>query len=286
MLAVLAALVSALCYAFASVLQRLTAAQVPSQLSLRPRLLLELVRRPLWLVGIAGDVAGFLLEFVALSLGALAVVQPVMVSGLLFALPLAALVEHKRMGGAEWRGGIEVVVGLSVFLVVAAPEGGSATMSAAAWVIVAVTTVVPAGVLVAVAGPQGPRRATVLALATGLVFGLTAALTKAAGHRLDAGMETFLISWETYALLVVGLTSMLLTQSAFQAGPLASSLPVLGVMEPLVGITIGTLAFDEALNLEGVAPVVEVLSLALMLVGAWRLARSQLIAGIGEEAPR
>jgi drug/metabolite transporter (DMT)-like permease len=283
--AILAALGSALCYAIASVLQREAAAHESSDLSMRPGLLLQLAQRPLWLLGIAGDVLGFVLEFIALSNGALVVVQPLAVSGLLFALPLAAFVAHRRMGGAEWFGALEVVVGLSVFLVVADPSGGDATMSSTSWVIVFAATLGPAVALIAVAGRPGPRRASVLALATGLVYGLTAALTKATGHRLDEGVATLATSWETYALLVIGLSSMLLSQSAFQAGPLASSLPIFAVAEPIVGILIGTLAFNEHIRHHGLAPLVEAVALAVMLFGAWRLARSQMIAGIHEEAP-
>jgi drug/metabolite transporter (DMT)-like permease len=283
--AVIAALASALCYAAASVLQRQSAEQAPTELSLRPALLLDLVRRPRWLLGIVGDIAGFALEFVALANGPLVVVQPLAVSGLLFALPLAALVEGKRMSRAQWLAAVQVVLGLSVFLVIADPSGGRSTMSGLGWVIVFCLTLGPSAVLMACAGPRGPRRATMLAMATGLVYGLTAALTKAAAYRLEGGPAHFFTSWETYALLVIGLTSVILSQSAFQAGPLASSLPVLAVLEPLVGIAIGTLAFEEAIHLGGILPGLELAGLVLMVAGAWRLAATEISPDVPEAAP-
>jgi drug/metabolite transporter (DMT)-like permease len=278
-LVVVAALGGALCYAVASALQRQATAAEPSHVSLRPRLLLNLLRRPRWLLGTAGDLAGFGLEFFALSRGPLVVVSPVMVSGLLFALPLGALVDRQQMGRREWRGAVEVVVGLSAFLVVADPASGRRGMSGLTWTVVFLGTLVPSALLVRAAGPRGPRRAIFLATATGLVYGLTAALTKASGHGLDAGVDHLLTRWEPYALLLTGLSSVLLAQSAFHAGPLASSLPVLAVLEPVSGIVIGTLGFGESLSTAGAAPTLEVVALALMGLGVLHLARSELVLG-------
>jgi hypothetical protein len=72
---------------------------------------------------------------------------------------------------------------------------------------------------------------------------------------------------------------VLLAQSAFHAGPLASSLPVLAVLEPVSGIVIGTLGFGESLSTAGAAPILEVVALALMGLGVLHLAGSELVLG-------
>jgi drug/metabolite transporter (DMT)-like permease len=284
-MALFASLGAALCYALASVLQQQAAAGQPASRSLRPALLLSLLRRPRWLVGIVADVAGFALQVVALANGSLALVQPLLVSGLLFALPVGAFSARTRLRTLEWLGAVELVAGLSLFLVVANPAEGHPEASAVAWAVTVAATVVPAALLVVLAGPAGPRRALCLGAATGLLYGLTAALTKASAHLLEEGVVHALTRWELYALVIVGLAGMLTAQSAFQAGSLSSSLPVLTALDPLASIAIGALAFGERLTDRGPAPLLEVLGVAAMVAGIFSLSRSQLVAGVPEAAP-
>jgi multidrug transporter EmrE-like cation transporter len=184
-------------------------------------------------------------------------------------------------------GALEVAAGLSLFLVVAAPAQGRPEASGVAWVAVIAATLGPAALLVVLAGPPGPRRAMSLGAATGLLYGLTAALTKASAHLLDDGVVHALGRWELYALAVVGISGMLTAQSAFQAGSLASSLPVLTAADPVVSIAIGAVAFGESLNWRGPAPLLELVGLAVMVAGIFSLARSQLLAGVpGAASPQ
>jgi drug/metabolite transporter (DMT)-like permease len=280
-----ASLGAALCYAVASVLQQQAASGQPHDRSLRPALLLHLVARPRWVLGVLTDVAGYALQVVALAEGSLVLVQPLLVSGLLFALPLGAFAARTRLRAAEWVGALEVAAGLSLFLVVAAPAQGRPEASGVAWVAVIAATLGPAALLVVLAGPVGPRRAMSLGAATGLLYGLTAALTKASAHLLNAGVVHALGRWELYALAVVGISGMLTAQSAFQAASLASSLPILTATDPVVSIAIGAVAFGESLNWRGPAPLLELVGLAVMVAGIFGLARSQLLAGVPEPIP-
>ena len=128
---VASALGSALLYALASVLQQRAARAVPPERSMRISLLTTLLARPLWVVGVLADVGGFLLQFYALDRGSLVLVQPLLVSGLLFALPLGAVLSKQRMRAPDWIGAACVMVGLSVFLVVANPDRGTNEASTA-----------------------------------------------------------------------------------------------------------------------------------------------------------
>src|SRR5207244_5289960 len=137
---VLAALGSALLYALASVLQQRAAGQAPAERSLRLRLLVGLFARPMWVIGILADGAGFVLQFVALDHGSLVLVQPLLVSGLLFALPFGAALTHRSLTPSEWLGSAATVAGLAVFLVVAAPGPGHDKASHLAWLITGICT--------------------------------------------------------------------------------------------------------------------------------------------------
>jgi drug/metabolite transporter (DMT)-like permease len=281
-LAVIAGLGSALCYALASVLQQRAAAAEPLEVSMRIGLLARLVRRPLWIAGMVADVFGYVLQFIALGHGSLVLVQPLLVSGLLFALPLGALTSGRRMERNDWLGSALVVAGLSLFLVVANPRSGRPHAGRGAWVTLAVIVVVVCGgLLLAARRTEGSRRAILLASSGGLLYGFTAALTKSVAHLLDRGLLEVLTSWQTYALIAGGVLGMVVTQSAFQAAPLVASLPMLTVVDPLASIAIGAFVFREAVTSSPAAVLAEAAGLAWLVVGVFVLARSPLLhAGV------
>jgi len=117
-----------------------------------------------------------------------------------------------------------------------------------------------------------------LAFGSGMTFGYVAALTERTGHILDGGIGHTLATWEPYALIVGGALALLLTQSAFNAGELRLSLPTLTVAQPLVAVLIGLAMFGEPINRHGLAPVAEVIGVALVTFGVFALSRSEMIA--------
>jgi drug/metabolite transporter (DMT)-like permease len=277
---VLAALGAALLYAVASVLQQRSAAAAHGR-PLRIGFVVELAGRPLWVVGMAADVAGAGLQFYALSLGSLVLVQPLLVSGLLFALPLSRALNRRRLTALEWTAAAAVVAGLSIFLVIAHPSSGGHEVSAFGWAIVAVATGVPVIALVGVAArlPSGPIRAVLLACAAGINYGVAAALAKSTATQLDHGLVHTLASWDPYALVACAVVGLVLGQSAFEAGPLRASLPALTVVDPVVSILIGALAFGESISTSGAAPALEVVALVVMTLGVTALCRSPMVSG-------
>ena len=285
-MAALAAVGAAVCYAVAVVLQQRAAVAVPAERSLRLGLLSALVRRPLWLAGVAADFSGYGLEFLALSRGSLILVAPLLMSSLLFALPLGAALTGERLRRSDWVGAALLVAGLSAFLVEASPRRGRAETSGLAWaLLLGSATAVIALLLAAARGPQAPRRARFLAAAAGVNYALTAALTKATSHLLGHGIAHTATRWEPYGLAVVGVSGVLLSQSALQAGALAASLPTLTASDPLASIAVGALAFGESLRARGAGLVVAVGALLAMLVGAVALSRSPLIQRVRAAPP-
>jgi len=121
--AIVAALVAALFYSLASLLQQSEAERQPPDRSLSPSLLTRLARRPRWVAGLGFDMAGYVMQWTALTWGSLVVVQPLLVVGLLFALPMKAHLSEYRLHGWDWSGALLVTSGLAVFLVVSRPGG-------------------------------------------------------------------------------------------------------------------------------------------------------------------
>jgi drug/metabolite transporter (DMT)-like permease len=282
---VASALGSAVFYALASVLMQRTARQAPADRSLRLSLLTHLLSRPLWLLGVACDVGGFLLQFYALDRGSLVLVQPLLVSGMLFALPLGAVLSNERMRRSDWTGAVLVVIGLTVFLVIAKPDHGKPDASPRAWaVLIPVCLAIAVALVLWARKVEGSKRATLLAAGAGTMYGVTAALTKAVAHLLGTGLRHLFTSWKPYALATMGITGTVVDQSAYQAGSLNYSLPMLTVVDPVVSIVIGALALKEGINVKGVAPYVEAVALIAMTIGVFQLSRSPLVLQGTEEA--
>ena len=97
-------------YALASVLQQRAAHEQDRDLSLKPGLLVQLARNKTWLLGSGVDLTAYGLEAAALAVGAIVVVQPVLVCGLLWALPLATIGKPERVTRREWVPAILLVV--------------------------------------------------------------------------------------------------------------------------------------------------------------------------------
>jgi drug/metabolite transporter (DMT)-like permease len=280
---VVLALGSALGYAAAAVLQQRGARQMPASASLSPRLLLELVKLPAWQAGIAANLLAYALQFLALRRGSLVLVQPLLVSGLLLALLLGELLAPGALGRRDLLAALAIAVGLSLFLVAASPNRGAATASAGAWARLAVTVGLAVVALVWAAFRFHDRwRATLLAIAAGVLFAFAAALTKATGDVAGGGLHDLLTRWPPYALVAVGLTAVVLVQGAYRAGPLTASLPFLSVVEPAVGVAIGILLFHEHVSVEGWALASEAVGLVLVTRGIWVVARSALVTGADE----
>ncbi len=281
------ALGSALFYAFASVLQHHSATQAPDEDFLHPRLLSKLFKKPIWVLGILSDVVGFGLQFWALGRGPLSEVQPLLVCGLIFALPMGAFAAKKGLSKKDVFGAILVVGGLSLFLAVARPSHGHAA-SSFSWIVTAVLAMVPVVVLVFIARSNiGIKnyKAQILAVAAGISYGFGAALVDACSHELSRfGFVTTLSTWKPYALLVIAVVTLLLAQSSFQQGPLSDSLPILTAVDPLVSIIIGGFLLRESIAHSWISIVAEIIGIVLMIAGIMTDGKSALVTGFNDRS--
>jgi drug/metabolite transporter (DMT)-like permease len=279
-LSVVLALLAGLCYAIASVVQQRVAAQQPEELSLSPRLVLALARRPLWLLGIGVDIAAYLLEAAALGRGSVLVVGPLLASGLLFALPFASFRTGRRVTRREMIPAVLITAGLALYVEVGSPAGTASHASHLEWGLAAAVVIAATTVLVTLGrrAREPGRRATYYGIATGVVYSLTAVLTKATVDRLNGRVLPILGHWQLYALLAASVVGLVLNQSAFQAGHVAASLPAISVTNPVLASIMGVVLFDEHLNAHGLlAWSVAGAAIVAMLIGTCWLARSPLV---------
>ncbi|UUN25615.1 DMT family transporter [Streptomyces sp. FIT100] len=276
--AVPAALLSALAFGVASVLQQQAAREAPAGEALRLRLVLHLARRPKWLAGMGLTIASYALLGLALAHGPLVLVQPLAATDLVFALPLLARHRGLPLTRGEVTGIACTAGGVAAFLTVLPPSpAGSEVPVGYAWLPVLAAV----GGAVAVLAPIGRRsrataRTALYATCAALLFALLDSLTKSAAGRFRAEGFGALAYWEPYALVVVGVTALVFSQSAYQAGSLAISLPVIDTLEPIGAVLIGIAVFGEQLASSTWALTVQALGAATAVVGIVLLDRSSL----------
>jgi hypothetical protein len=284
LLAGVLAVVAALLFAIASVAQRGAAADVPDDDARGGRLIARLVRSPRWWAGTVGDFGGFVVQAAALGVGALLLVQPLLVTTVLFALPLEARITGRRIGRAEIGWAAVLVAALALFVVAGEPTAGIDRAPFATWVPALVVLLVVGVACVLLAGHRrGPRRAALLAVATGLAYGLVAALTKSVVDLLGDGPIALLTSWETYALVVAAVGGTLLQQTAFGAGPLAASLPAVTVGEPVIAAVLGVVVLSEQVRADGPEWVLIAVLVVAMVAATAALSRSSAAAAPAPE---
>ncbi|MFE4668103.1 DMT family transporter [Streptomyces sp. NPDC056716] len=272
-LAVLFAVLGAMSNAVGTAFQRKAASTVSRGGGVR--LLRALVHRPAWAIGIAGVTGAALFQALALVNGPMALVQPLFILELPFALLVAIPLMHRRLNAQGWWAVAAMVAGLTVLLAAAAPAGTRQQAPMTRWIPVLLLTVgaITAAVLLVRTSTSPLFRAA--ALATGAAIGnaLTAALMKsAAGRFADAGLPAFLTTWQTYGFALTGVASLLLLENALQAGPLAASQPALTIGDASVSLLLGVTLFEESVR-TGWWLLPEAMGVGLIVWGVLRLTR-------------
>jgi hypothetical protein len=276
-LAVVCSVVAAFSYGLSNVLQQHEAEQIPQTDTLKFGLLRKLAHRPRWVVGIGADVGGYVFEALALGVGTLVLVQPILSTSLLLSLFLGGVINQRHISRGGWIAAVVLAVGVGVFLYMVAPTEGIQLASNRAWLLAAPPIVGFVFLAVALARiTSGSARAAFLGLAAGTLFGTSAVLTKAFVHYLSQGILDWVPHWEPYALALSSITGLILAQSAFQTGALAAAVSAEQVMQPLTGVALGVGLLDERLELSGpLGTLVVGAALIAMLGGVLMLARAE-----------
>lgn len=275
LLPVLFALAAALSNAFATVLQRRAALSVPSSQGFRAGLMLDLLRRPVWVGGILAVVVAGVCQALALATGPLTLVQPLFVLELPFTLIVASVLARQRLPGPGRLAVAGVVAGLGVAFVAASPHGNRTHVEIDRWlpVLAGCAVLVAALALIALKRPVGKARAALLGTAAAVSYALTAGLMKTSMHILgDFGLVGFLTAWQTYAFGAVGMGAVFLLSNAMQAGPLVASQPALTLGDATVSLTLGVIVYEEHIR-TGWWLLPELAGIALIVAGVFALAR-------------
>jgi drug/metabolite transporter (DMT)-like permease len=275
------ALGAALVNAIASFLQRLGVEDAPRASAMSGGLITHMLRRPVWVLGFACMGGGFVLQALALHNGALAVVQPLITTEMLFVVLILWGWYREHVRSRDWVYSVCTVGGLATFLTVLAPTSAGHDPRTDAW-ITAIAVIVGAMIVLVVISLRGPAwwRALLLGAAASVGFAMTAALTKSFSDAFSLGVVHVLSIWQTYALCVVGLASFLLMQNAFHAGPFAASQSTLILVNPFVSVGLGAWLYGEPFPHGAGVVALGLIAVAVFVAGAVGLCTSPLIAGV------
>jgi drug/metabolite transporter (DMT)-like permease len=284
--AVLLALSASFFTATSSVCQRLGARQAEEGRSgFDPEILLRLIRRPIWLLGILSMIAGFVLQVAALHYAGLAVVQPVLAFELVLVFAYMRIIGKRSVKRRDWFAVASMTAGLGVFLYSASPTNGHPGASASSWWWAGLGVGVAVLIAIAIAYDWGShrqtsqtRRAVALGVATGISWGFVAAVIRELSSRLDHGLGAVFTNWSPYVLIGTGVMAMVLESNAVSAGSLAASQPGFTITDPLVATLLGIVIFDERIRLGAIELFGELSAAVLVIVGAVVLSHSPIVS--------
>jgi drug/metabolite transporter (DMT)-like permease len=276
-IAVVLALLASLCFALGSLIQQGAARQTHAR-ALRLGLLVTLARERRWLGGMALTVFSFGIQAAALAFGPLALVQPLATLDVLFALPLIARLNHRPLTAKSIAGGLCVAAGMAVFVGISPPTRGIGAPGITAWLpaLIAIAALVAVSAAAALRA-RGTARVILLAASAAAIYGVLDGLTKSTVDILSHRGAAVLTTWEPYALIAAGILGGLFGQSAFNAGPLSLSLPVIDTVEPATAVILAVVVFHESLSRTPWHLAVQLLGAATAAAGIVLLSHSTVV---------
>ncbi len=275
--AIALALLTAFLYALSNVLELTEAEKVPDEYALRAGLMVRLIRRPRWLLGLLSDVGGYICQAAALALAAVVFVEPILALAIVISLILGAVMTHRRLRPGDWVSAAVLSGGLALFLYEVSPTGGNDFVPTNRLVVAAPILLGVVFTCIASARPsRGAPRAALLGIAAGISFGAAAVLTKGVVHYLGEGVFAWIPHWESYALAVASIGGVIVGQSAFQTGALAASVGATESTAPVTAAILGLVLLDERVSFDSPIHAAAVgISVSMVLWGIAALARAE-----------
>lgn len=279
-LAALLALAAAFFIAVGDVIHQRSAHEVTDETVGHLELFLRLLKDGRWWLGSGVAGAGFVCQAAALGLGSVLLVQALLVTSLLFALPINARLTHRRVTRWEWLWAALLAGAVAVIVTIGNPTQGHSRASLETWIgVAAVLGPILTLCLVGARIWSGPTSAVLMAVVSGALWGLFAVLTKAVVHRLDvtsmAGLFELARTPELYAWALVGILGTSTQQASFRAGSLTASLPTMTVAEPMVACALGVVVLGETLRPGEAGWITLIAAVAVMVVATAALARGE-----------
>lgn len=283
----LLSVLAAVCFAWSSALKHFSVRHAPDATQLTPRAVSRLIvftaSHRVWLIGLGCDAGGVALQMLALHFGRLSVVQPVLVSALLFAILIRAAFDRRGPTRGELLWAVVLAAALAAFVALTAAR---ATPGERVDRLPAVIAAVAAAIAVLVVLSVGRTRthaqtaAALLGVAVGVIYAGTAALLKEVSDILARSPLHLLLSWQLYAVIILGFGGVVLTQIGFRAGPITASLAATTVVDPLVAIVLGVAVFDEQIGAGPARATVLAVLLIALVFSTVQLARQPGVASV------
>lgn len=242
----------------------------------------RLLANRVWLLGLAAQIGAVLLQAAALDRGRVAIIQPLLVTTVIWAMPLGYFLTQQTITRRHIAGAGIIVTGLALFASVGDPAGGIDNAPASDWIAAfLVIGAVCAGLLL-FAGRGGlSAKAAVFGATAGILYGVSATLMKPVVEELHAdGAGAVLASWELWVMAVTGIVGFYLQQISLATGRLVTSVATVSVANPVVSVLLGVLVLQERLDQPPAwHAVLAVGGLALALLGA------VVVASASEQEP-
>ncbi|HEX9623455.1 MAG TPA: DMT family transporter [Streptosporangiaceae bacterium] len=273
-----------------NVLNRKAARDEPDQAEFKLKLITDLMHRKVWLAAVGMMIISFALAAAALGTGQLASVQLVVVLELPMTIIGGALLLHSPLGAREWIAIAAMTAGVIGLLALLDPQPGPAKhIAPILWITISTANVaaIVALFLAARTHSKPAVRASLLGIASGLAYGLTAAYTKGMADAFNhGGIVAVFTTWEFYACATAGVAAAFLLENAYQAGPLAASQPGITLVDPMVSTVWGIVVFGETVN-HGALLGLTVLPAATVAIGVFLLSRSKILRATttGQDQP-
>jgi drug/metabolite transporter (DMT)-like permease len=277
-IAVLLALCAAFFIAIGDVIQQRSTHEVTDEKLSPIELFTRLLRDKTWWVGSLVGGLGFGFQAAALGFGSVLLVQALLVTSLLFALPMSAYFAHRRVSRSQWLWAVLLAGSVAVIVTVGNPTEGHSRAGLELWIWVA-AIMGPAWALCVIGArvwSGEPVAAALLALVSGSLWGLFAVLTKGVVGRFEHGIGAVLVSPELYAWALVAVAATVWQQSSFRAGSMAASLPTMTVAEPIVGSVLGIFVLGETLRPGDAGWFVLIVAVAAMVFATAALAHGEV----------
>lgn len=250
----------------------------PTTQGLSLKALAALIRRPMWLAGMALLTLSAGMHIIALALAPVTVVQPIGILAVVWSVLLGARLYSYRTPLALWLAVAAVVAGITGFTLVAAnhSDGARAWVHAPSmWLAIGVCAVITLMIVVAVRIVPRTYASLLLATAGAVLFGLGSALIKTMFVAWDDGGGVLSVGVATPVVLA-GLCLLAggwFVQHAYATGHPEIVVGTLTTVDPVVAVSYGLIVLDEGVGVAAITVAAMVGFGALAAVGVFALSR-------------
>jgi drug/metabolite transporter (DMT)-like permease len=271
----IAAVVAALCYGVASVMQAVAVREASTRSQaqasaggLDPGLVPRMLSQWRFVASVVIDFLGFIAQLVALRRLPLFAVQAMVAANLAVIAVLATVLIGATLSPREWLAVIGVVAGVGLLGSSAGAEGATSASAAFKIAVIVATAVLGVVGLIAARLLRDPARTLVLGTIAGFGFG---AVGIAARVLNGFAPLTLLRDPAAYAVVAAGIVSFVFYATALEGGSVTVATSAVVLAETLPPAVVGVVYLGDTTR-HGLAPVAA-LGFALAVVSAVMLAR-------------